>query len=56
MLNMNNKFDDEFRLYANKKTIFQQKKYGKTVYYTLLNWVQMSLDRGDIKKNIWERM
>lgn len=30
--------------------IFQQKKYGKTVYWTLLNWVQMAIDKDKIKQ------
>lgn len=30
--------------------IFQDKKYGKTVYYTLNNWVSKALSRGDISK------
>ena len=30
--------------------IFQEKKYGKTVYYTLNNWVQKALNRGELSK------
>ena len=30
--------------------IFQQRKYGKTVYFTLMNWLQMKKNKGQISE------